>query len=503
MALAEQARALLGSAVGSVQPAALVRGALALRAGGRPHLLVRGRAFPLAGRLCLVGFGKAVLGMAAAAEDVLGEHLERGVVSVPAGIQESLRRAGRRDMLLAPHSRIRVLEGARDNLPDREALRAAGAIRELAQGLGANDLLLVLISGGGSALLPAPVPPVLLEEKQELTRLLAARGAAIRELNAVRAALSLLKGGGLARLAYPAQVVSLILSDVIGDPLDVIASGPTVASTHSAQDCLGILDKYELLSSLPGSVRTALASAAAQPAAPHDYSHVFNVIVGSNALALAEAKRRAEELGYAAVVLSAAVGGDVARVAALYCLLVELACGAVAGPAPGATAAAELLRLAAELRVPGWEPTETLRALRDARPRAPLCLLAGGESTVRLRGRGTGGRNQELVLRVALGLHRAREARPGGPLDACDVLFLSGGTDGQDGPTAAAGAWCGPELVEAAHGEGLDAQAFLNDNDSHSFFRRLQRGQHLVVTGLTGTNVMDIQVVLVRAKEGS
>ncbi|XP_010223209.1 PREDICTED: glycerate kinase [Tinamus guttatus] len=266
-------------------------------------------------------------------------------------------------MLLRPHSRIRVMEGAKDNLPDQEALRAGGAIRELAEALGADDLLLVLISGGGSALLPAPRPPVLLEEKQELTRLLASRGATIQELNTVRKALSLLKGGGLARLAYPAQVVSLILSDVIGDPLDVIASGPTAASSHSVQDCLRVLDKYELLTSLPRSVETVLSSSPAKPTAPEDYSHVFNVIIGSNALALAEAKRRAEELGYVAVVLSAAVCGDVDRVAALY--------------------------------------------------------------------------------------------------------------------------------------------FFLSNNDSYSFFHRLQRGRHLLVTGLTGTNVMDIQVVLIRAKERS
>uniref|UniRef100_A0A8C6YYU7 Glycerate kinase n=1 Tax=Nothoprocta perdicaria TaxID=30464 RepID=A0A8C6YYU7_NOTPE len=193
-------------------------------------------------------------------------------------------------MLLKPGSRIEVMEGARDNRPDAAALRAAGAIRALAEGLGADDVLLVLISGGGSALLPAPTPPVLLEEKEALTRLLAARGAAIQELNAVRKALSVLKGGGLARLAHPARVVSLILSDVIGDPVDVIASGPTAASAHGAQDCLRILAKYDLLRGLPASVQAVLGSA--EPAAPHDYSHVANVVVGSNALALAEAKQQ-------------------------------------------------------------------------------------------------------------------------------------------------------------------------------------------------------------------
>uniref|UniRef100_A0A8B9NWY0 Glycerate kinase n=1 Tax=Apteryx owenii TaxID=8824 RepID=A0A8B9NWY0_APTOW len=275
----------------------MLKRAVTLRADGCPQLLVKGRAFPVKGNLYLVGFGKAVLGMAAAAEEILGEHL---ILSAPG-----------RDMLLRPHSRIEVIEGARNNLPDQEALRGAGAIRELAEGLTADDLLLVLISGGGSALLPAPTPPVLLEEKEKLTKMLASRGAAIQELNTVRKALSLLKGGGLARLAYPAQVVSLILSDVIGDPLDVIASGPTAASSHSVQDCLQILDKYKLLTSLPKSVETVLSSSPASPTSLEDYSHVFNVIIGSNTLALDEAKRQAEDLGYATLVLSAAICGEV------------------------------------------------------------------------------------------------------------------------------------------------------------------------------------------------
>uniref|UniRef100_A0A8C3N763 Glycerate kinase n=1 Tax=Geospiza parvula TaxID=87175 RepID=A0A8C3N763_GEOPR len=222
-------------------------------------------------------------------------------------------------MLLKPHSRIKVIEGAKNNLPDAEALKGAVAIQELAEGLTADDLLLVLISGGGSALLPAPIPPILLEEKEKLTKLLASRGAAIQELNIVRKTLSVLKGGGLAQLAHPARVVSLILSDVIGDPLDIIASGPTAPSSHSVQDCLQILTKYNLLHSLPKSVEMVLSSSPTKPTAPENYSHVSNIILGSNRLALEEARRQAEGLGYAALVLSAAVQGEVGRVATLYC----------------------------------------------------------------------------------------------------------------------------------------------------------------------------------------
>ncbi|KFV77548.1 Glycerate kinase, partial [Struthio camelus australis] len=356
--------------------------------------------------------------------------------------------------------------------------------------------------GGGSALLPAPTPPVLLEEKEKLTKTLASRGAAIQELNTVRKALSLLKGGGLARLAYPAQVVSLILSDVIGDPLDVIASGPTAASSHSVQDCLQILDKYKLLTSLPKSVETVLSSSPASPAAPEDYSHVFNVIIGSNALALDEAKRQAEDLGYATLVLSAAVCGEVSRVSALYCQLIQLVCLAFAGLRDGPLSdevRAKLLQLAAELEIPGLNPAETLQALRELGPDGPVCILAGGETTVQLQGSGKGGRNQELALRVGLDLHRARATEAGSPLGSCEIIFLSGGTDGQDGPTAAAGAFSSPELVDEACQEGLDAEVFLSNNDSYTFFSQLHRGHHLLETGLTGTNVMDIQAILIRA----
>ncbi|NWQ82022.1 GLCTK kinase, partial [Columbina picui] len=273
-----------------------------------------------------------------------------------------------REMLLKPHSKIQVIEGAKNNLPDREALKGAVAIQELAEGLTADDLLLVLISGrGGSALLPAPIPPILLEEKEKLTKTLASRGAAIQELNIVRKTLSLLKGGGLARLAYPAQVVSLILSDVIGDPLDIIASGPTAASSHNIQDCLQILTKYNLLHSLPKSVETVLSHSSTKPTAPEDYSHVYNIIIGSNALALDEAKRRAEGLGYATLILSAAICGEVGHIAALYCQLVRLGClgltGLGEGP-QGDEVRGNLLQLAAELDIPGLNLAEFLQAMR-------------------------------------------------------------------------------------------------------------------------------------------
>lgn len=487
MALAEQARQLFDSAVGAVLPGPMLQRTLSLDPSGR-QLKVRDRTFQLRENLYLVGFGKAVLGMAAAAEELLAQHLVQGVISVPKGIRAAMEHAGKQEMLLKPHSRIQVFEGAEDNLPDRDALRAALTIQQLAEGLTADDLLLVLISGGGSALLPAPIPPVTLEEKQMLTKLLAARGATIQELNTIRKALSQLKGGGLAQAAYPAQVISLILSDVIGDPLEVIASGPTVASTHSVQDCLHILNHYGLRAALPRSVKTVLSRADSDPHGPHTCGHVLNVIIGSNSLALAEAQRQAEVLGYHAVVLSTAMQGDVKSVARFYGLLARVAAAHLTQSlAEHPLEEVKLHQLAAELQLPDLQLEEALEAV--AKAKGPVCLLAGGEPTVQLQGSGKGGRNQELALHVGVELGRQ-------PLGPIDVLFLSGGTDGQDGPTKVAGAWVMADLVSQASAESLDIATFLANNDSYDFFCCLRGGTHLLHTGLTGTNVMDVHLLI-------
>lgn len=301
-------------------------------------------------------------------------------------------------------------------------------------------------------------------------------------------------------------MVSLILSDVIGDPLDIIASGPTAPSSHSVQDCIQILTKYNLLHDLPKSVEMVLSSSPTKPTAPENYAHVSNIILGSNTLALEEAKRQAEGLGYAALVLSAAVQGEVSRVATLYCQLIQLVCLGFASLGKGSLSdelRRNLLQLAAELHIPTLDLDAFLQALRGLGPVRPVCILAGGETTVQLQGTGKGGRNQELALRVGLGLHKAQATEASSPQRRCEILFLSGGTDGQDGPTEAAGAFCTPGLVAEALQEGLDVEAFLRNNDSYTFFRQFQGGHHLLVTGLTGTNVMDIQAILIRAMERS
>ncbi|XP_073708079.1 glycerate kinase [Garra rufa] len=477
-----RARAVFSAAVEGVQPDMVVRKSLE-RHGDK--LLVGGKSFTLSNNLYLVGFGKAVLGMAAEAERIVGDHLIKGVVSVPHGIQKTLRNHGKEKMLLENNSRITVMEGAKNNLPDADAQKSAECIRELASGLTEKDLLLVLISGGGSALLPAPAPPMSLQEKQDVTRKLAAAGATIQDLNTVRRALSLLKGGGLAQCANPAQVVALILSDVIGDPLDLIASGPTVQSDSKPEEVWAILDRYNLSDSLPSSVKEVLSKTR-----PHYEvkDHVSNAVIGSNTIALECASRKAVELGLRPVILSPGVCGDVRSVSQLYGLLSRFACSPEKEPPP--ELAAEILQLGPEVGVESWDLCRTMNVLVEERKEGwgATCLLAGGEPTVQLRGKGRGGRNQELALRVGVELS-SRELKSG-------AVFLSGGTDGQDGPTEAAGAVTDGELMEEATSQGLDIDGFLTNNDSFTFFSQLSEGRRLLMPGLTGTNVMDVHVML-------
>ncbi|XP_007888476.2 glycerate kinase [Callorhinchus milii] len=502
MSLPQHSVEIFQAAVNAVLPQTMIRNNV--RVEGE-RLTVQNQSFPVHKNVYLVGFGKAVLGMAAAAEDLLGEHMLQGVISVPSGIQEVLRATGKIDMLLKPQTKMQVIEGAKHNLPDENALTAANRIQHLAEGLTAKDLLFVLISGGGSALLPAPIPPVTLQEKQSLTKQLAAKGATIHELNTVRKSLSLLKGGGLAKIANPAQVVSLIMSDVIGDSLDIIASGPTVPSSHRTEDCYKILSKYNLESSIPESVKEVLSRAKGSTThgESQDFAHVCNFIIGSNAIALKQAKCQSESLGYSTSVLSTAVSGDVRNVAKLYSMLIQYACSTLAdsNSVQQGNLKDAILQTIAMMDIPDFQLDNCLIALEESRGSGrPVCLLAGGETTVMLRGKGKGGRNQEMALLVALELHKAKLTRSQDPLSEHEVIFLSGGTDGQDGPTEAAGAIAYTELVDEAISEGLNVEDFLSNNDSFTFFSKFNNGSNLIVTGLTCTNVMDVQAILIRPK---
>ncbi len=390
-------------------------------------------------RVLAVGTGKASPRMGVALEGVLGDRLTGGIINTKYEHSE-------------PLERIEIVECGHP-VPDEAGVAGTGRILELLAGTDDRTLVICLISGGGSALMPAPSEGISLKEKQETTRLLLECGANIVELNAIRKHLSQVKGGGLARAAFPATVVALMLSDVIGDPLDAIASGPTVPDTSTFRTCMDILEKYELVNDLPDAVLERFGAGVNGdiPDTPKPGDEALarcqNLVVGSNGLAVAAAETRAKELGYHTLVLSTRVEGEAREVVHVYCAIAK------------------------EIRM-------------SERPVAPpACVIAGGETTVLVRGEGKGGRNQELALAGAIQLSGWE-----------GVVLFSGGTDGTDGPTDAAGAVADGETIARAEGMGLAAGEYLKNNDAYHFFKPLN---DLVMTGPTGTNVADVAFVMV------
>jgi glycerate 2-kinase len=436
--LREAARQIFAAAVRAVDPGEAVRRHL-VREGTR--LRVGGEVLDLAAvrQIVVVGCGKAAAPMAAAVEGILGERITRGVVVTKYGH-------------LHPTRTIRVREAGHP-VPDAAGLAGAEAILDQVGALGPQDLVLFLISGGGSALSPAPVAGITLEEKQALTKALLACGADIREMNTIRKHISRIKGGQLARAAQPARVMALVLSDIVGDPLDAIASGPTVPDPTTYQAALGILDQYRIRGEIPASIRARLETGARgevpETPKPEDplFTRVTNVIVGSNIQALEAARAEASRLGLTPMILSSSIEGETRDVARVH------------------AAVAREIRSTANPLPP------------------PACIISGGETTVTLRGSGKGGRSQEFALAAAQDI--AGLAR---------VVILAGGTDGTDGPTDAAGAIADGETSTRAAKQGLDPRAALQANDSYHFFQALG---DLLITGPTNTNVMDVRLVLV------
>jgi hydroxypyruvate reductase/glycerate 2-kinase len=353
--------------------------------------------------------------------------------------------------------RLHAARPAGTNQPTADGVAGTRRILDLLAAAGPDDVALCLLSGGGSALLPAPAEGITLEDKQQVTALLHACGATINEMNAVRKHLSRSKGGRLAQAFAGRELFSLIISDVIGDPLDVIASGPTAADPTTFADALAVLEKYRLTERVPPAVRRHLEQGRAgqvPETLKHLPAHVHNYVIGNNARSLAAARAKAEALGYRVLNLGAYLEGETRHVA---------------------TALAGVVR--------------SIRA--DGQPLPPpVCLLSGGETTVTLaEGHGQGGRNQEFVLAAAVKLGRE---------GLRDVVVLSGGTDGEDGPTDAAGAVADADTLARAETQGLAPAAYLARNDAYHFFAATG---DLLQTGLTQTNVMDVRVILIQESE--
>ena len=408
------------------------------------QLTIGGQAYDLGAvkRIWVVGGGKAATAMAAALHDVLSDRLTGGIVVTKYGYRNPGLDTGPVQVVEAGHP-----------LPDEAGVAGTQRIAELLSTTTEHDLALAVLSGGGSALLTLPAAGLTLSDLQVTTGLLLRSGATIVELNAVRKHLSQVKGGGLARLAGPAPVAGLILSDVVGDPLDVIASGPTVPDATTFSDAWAVLERYDLLGRVPSTVRERLRAGMEgklpDTLKPGDalLSRVHNVIVGSNRLAAEAAVKAARAAGLGAMLLSTFVEGE----------------------------AREVGRVAAAL---------AKEVVRYNRPVSrPACLVWGGETTVTVRGQGRGGRNQELALSAA-------QSMVGLP----NVLLMALGTDGTDGPTDAAGAVATGETVTRAHSLGLDPLVHLANNDAYPFFDALD---DLIRTGPTGTNVNDLLFIFV------
>ncbi len=398
-------------------------------------------------RILVLGAGKASARMALGLERLLGKRIVDGVVAVKEGHVE-------------PLDRVRLVEASHP-VPDERSVAAAEAVLDMARSAEAGDLVLVLVSGGGSAILAAPwsegLRSLTLEDKQAVTKTLLACGATIQEINCVRKKLSNIKGGRLARALGKAEFLSLILSDVIGDDLDAIASGLTVPDGTTCAEANGIVERYGLTGKLPPEAEALLRDGArghiedTPKADDPAFANSRTVLIGTNQQALLAARDKARELGYNTLLLTSHLTGEAREMANLF------------------------LGIAKDITI------------HDLPVPRPACVIAGGETTVTLRGDGKGGRNQEMALAFLAACARS-------PKDAGTAVFLAASTDGSDGPTDATGAFASPAILEEGLQKGLDPARYLARNDAYHYFESL--GQ-LLKTGPTNTNVCDIKVLLV------
>ncbi|ESS71980.1 glycerate 2-kinase Gck [Methyloglobulus morosus KoM1] len=396
-------------------------------------------------KIHLIAFGKAACPMIRAAIDIIPAHYLSGQAIAVTNYDN-----------VKPVRGVNVI-GAGHPLPDEAGFNAAKLCAKIAQDAKAGELVLVLVlvSGGGSALIPYPVDPVSLQEKIRTTDLLLASGATINQVNCIRKHLSQLKGGGLARMVAPADCHALILSDVIGDDLSAIASGPTVPDETTFDDAIGLLKFKNIWHKVPESVRHYLECGqqgeARETAKPDDacFAQTSHTLIGSNTISVKAIMKTAQEQGFDAFLYNANLCGE-AR-----------------------DEAEKLVQFA-------------LTHINTAGNR-PIALLAGGETTVTLKGNGRGGRNQEMAFAFAI---RAEQAKLPG-----NWVFLSGGTDGRDGPTDAAGGMVDSGTIQRMQAAGINPAELLANNDS---YRALKASHDLLMTGATGTNVADLQVLLIQ-----
>ena len=437
------AKAIFLKALSAVDPSKILKDRIRIE---RDRLLIKTegdseKVFDLNGvnKIFLVGTGKASNSMAQAIEEIFGDRITRGVITTKYGH-------------LLPLKKTEIIEAGHP-LPDRKGYEGAKKIQRLLKESGPKDLVIFLLSGGGSALLPFPADHIDLKEKQEVTQLLLDCGADIKEINTIRKHISRMKGGWLAKWAYPSTVIGFILSDVVGDQLDVIGSGPTVPDPSTFEEAWEILKKYDLLNEIAPSIRRHLQlgkeGKVEETPKPQEvvFERVYHSLIGSNILALLAAEKEATSFGFNTLILSSSIEGETREAARFHTAIAKEVISS-GNPIP-----------------------------------RPACIFSGGETTVTIKGKGVGGRNQEFVLAGALEISGIEK-----------VVLLSGGTDGTDGPTDATGAVADHTTVHRGKSMGLDPKSYLDNNDAYPFFEKLE---DLLITGPTHTNVMDVRILLV------
>lgn len=391
-------------------------------------------------RIIVVGAGKASGAMASAVEDIFGDRISKGLINVQKGIRERF------------DTKLIGLNEARHPVPDEGGLLGSRKILNILDDVSKNDLVISIISGGGSALLPLPAGDLELSDMQDVTQNLLKCGATIDEVNMVRKHLSAIKGGRLAKHTYPATMICLIISDVVGDPISSIASGPTVPDPSTYSDAYKVLKRYDVWDRIPEVVKShinkGLTGEIPESPKPDDpyFKNVNNIILGSNRIALKAASEKAAKLGLTPYILTSYIEGEARHVG---------------------TVIASLAR----------ETTS-----EECFFKKPTAILVGGETTVTVRGDGRGGRNQELALSASMKIKEQK-----------GIVILSAGTDGLDGPTDAAGAIIDGSTVQRAQERDMNPTDYLDNNDSYNFFKNIG---DLVLTGPTGTNVNDIMIIV-------
>jgi hydroxypyruvate reductase/glycerate 2-kinase len=402
-------------------------------------LIVDDMAFDLSSydNVYLISFGKAAVAMAQAMESILDGYISGGLVITKYGFGGTL-------------NNISVLEAGHP-IPDDNGVMAGIKVREMLEKSGKNDFIVFLISGGGSALLTLPCNGISVSDTMKLIDKLIHSGATINELNTVRKHLSAVKGGGLAKMAYPSESISLILSDVVGDPLDVIASGPTVPDSSTFEDFQEIVTRYDLKISpaVQGLLDDGLEGVGEETPKSSDpiFDRAHNYLVGNNSMALHEAEKKASELGYNTFVLTSSLIGEAREVGKVFASIAREEC------------------------------------LKGMPISLPACIIAGGETTVTMRGNGIGGRCQEMALSFGIEVSGLE-----------NMLLLSASTDGNDGNSTASGAFADGRTFEDGKDIGIDARLILRENNSNLYFKKIN---DLLITGPTGTNVMDIYILLI------